>query len=253
MKKSIGIALSGGGARGFAHLGMLEVLMDNQIIPDSISGTSIGAIVGALIADGKHPKEIFEIFENKAMLTFVRPAFSWKALLNLDGMQELLKKHLKSSTIEDLSMPTTLVATDLYTGSTKAFTTGNLLESLMASAAIPMVFDPILINGVLYADGGLTCNLPAGYVSGNIVVGLNLVPVPQVSKLNSPIKLADRTLAIAVNQNTIRDRGLCDILLEPEELYKYRFLDTGKAQKLYDIGKNEALKKLPELKTLIAE
>ena len=151
-KYRTGVVLSGGGARGFAHLGVLQALNDAGIFPDVVSGTSAGALVGVLYADGYRPEEILQIMNSSSMLHYVRPTVPREGLLQISGIERILQENLKASTFEGLSIPLFVTATDLNNGVAKYFCEGELLRPVIASASIPVLFKPVIIDNIYYVD-----------------------------------------------------------------------------------------------------
>ena len=154
------MVLSGGGARGFAHLGVIQALNEAGIYPDVISGTSAGALAGVLYADGYSPEEILKLMNSGSRLDFMRPAMPREGLLQINGIIKILKAHLKAKTFEELKIPLYVAATDLNNGKSVYFSEGNLLDPVIASASIPVLFQPVKINNISYVDGGVLDNLP---------------------------------------------------------------------------------------------
>ena len=159
-KYRTGLVLSGGGARGFAHLGVIQALNEAGIFPDVISGTSAGAIVGVLYADGYTPKEILMLMNWASRFDYMRPAMPREGLLQINGITKILKTSLRAKTFEDLKIPLFVAATDLNNGKAVYFSKGDIFDPVMASASIPVLFQPVKINDISYVDGGVLDNLP---------------------------------------------------------------------------------------------
>jgi NTE family protein len=159
-KYQIGLVLSGGGTRGFAHLGVMQALNEAGIYPDVISGTSAGALAGVLYADGHTPKEIQKIMNSGSRLDFIRPTLPREGLLQIGGVIKILKNCLHAKTFEELKIPLYVSATDLNNGKSVYFSKGDLLDPVIASASIPVLFQPVIINNICYVDGGVLDNLP---------------------------------------------------------------------------------------------
>src|ERR1700754_1937451 len=156
----IGLALSGGGARGIAHIGVIKALEELNIKPDVISGTSAGSIVGVLYASGMRPNEIFDVVSHLSIFKSVKIAWAWSGLLKMEGLQALLTKHIPDNTFESLKIPLTVAATEIRLGEIRYFSSGELGPAVIASCSIPGIFDPVHFDGHLYVDGGLLDNLP---------------------------------------------------------------------------------------------
>src|SRR6267143_948914 len=156
----IGLALSGGGARGVAHIGVIKALEELGLTFSCISGTSAGSIVGALYAYGYKPGEMLEVIQHVSIFRSVRPAWTWTGLLTMDGMKDLLLKYMPENSFQQLKIPLTIAATEIRFGETHYFTEGELVPAIMASCTVPGVFPPLSLDGGLYVDGGILDNLP---------------------------------------------------------------------------------------------
>jgi NTE family protein len=156
-----GVILSGGGARGFAHAGILKALNEAGIYPDVISGVSAGAIVGAFYADGFSPVEIFKIFsQNKKFFNYAKISVPKSGLFRTIGLEENLSENLRAKTFEDLKIPLFIAATNMNIGKIEYFNSGDLVDKIIASASIPVLFHPVEIEDNYYADGGVIDNFP---------------------------------------------------------------------------------------------
>ncbi|WP_316929017.1 patatin-like phospholipase family protein [Nitritalea halalkaliphila] len=171
-KATLGIALSGGGIRGIAHLGVLQALNDYGIFPTHLSGSSAGAIVGAMYAKGFAPKEIFDIIVQTNYFKFIRPAISWTGILKMDTTEELYRKYLGEDSFESLNVKLTVAATDIQRGKVIYFNQGELIKPVMASSCIPGMFDPIQIGNKILVDGGVLNNLPVEPLEASVIRSL---------------------------------------------------------------------------------
>ena len=237
-KHKLGIVLSGGGARGFAHIGVLKALNENGLFPDVISSASAGSIVGVLYADGYTPEEIFEIFvklDIYKILSFYRPAFG---LLKADGLQRILQKQLRAQTFEELKLPLYICATNFTKARIHYFNKGQIMPAVMASCAIPMVLKPMLIDGDYYVDGGLMNNLPVEPIEllCEDIIGVNVNPVSEAKQFTSIRNYADRIMHLAVRANVQPNIPKCDIYIEPPGLMDFHLFKLSSAQKILQTG-----------------
>lgn len=240
----IGLALSGGGAKGFAHLGVFKLLEESGLKPDIISGTSAGSLMGVLFADGYSADEIKNMFIGREFSEFAQLQIPKSGLFNYDRFQEFLKRHLRSKRIEDLPIPTVIVATDLDRGCSHEFRSGPIVEAVTASCCMPIVFSPVLINGVHYVDGGLFRNFPVSTIHDECeyVIGVNVSPlIPQRYK-QTLLHIAERTYHYVFKANAIEDRELCDILIEAKEVGLYKTFDLENINLISEIGYEAAVK-----------
>ena len=250
----LGLALSGGGARGIAHLGVLAALDELGLPVARLAGVSSGAIAGTFYAAGFAPREILRLLLGTNLARLTRPAFSRSGLLYLDAVEQLLAKHLGTSlTFADLRIPLTLVATDLGAGESVYFSEGPLLPPLLASSAVPIIYRAVEYQGRQLVDGGLLNNLPIEPLmahAGLRVVGVHCNPINQIERISNFRRLIERTLQLAINANTRARQTQCHLLLEPPELRHYRPLDYRRGQELFDIGYRHTLDQAQALRAL---
>lgn len=240
--------LSGGGARGFAHLGALQALHEAGIYPEVISGVSAGAIAGAFYAYGMAPEDIFELLKEKGLYDYSGLNFPLNGLLSLDGLSEEIKKNIPCGDIEELEKPAFFAATNLTKGKVEYFSSGNLCDVVAASACIPILFSPIKINGQQYIDGGTFDNFPIKPIREDCerVIGINISPVNEVSELSSMTQIAARVFQLSVNATAFNSLKTCDYLIEPESLFKYSILDSSVANEVFEIGYEATRKQLKD-------
>jgi len=151
----IGVVLSGGGVRGFAHLGLLKLMDELHIKPSAISGVSAGAIIGALYASGKTPEEIVALSKSNKYLGYSDFLWRKEGLFSMETMKRLLIENLPEDSFESLKIPLFVNATDFFHNKTIFFSTGKLIQPLIASASMPVVFEPVSIEKSRLVDGGL--------------------------------------------------------------------------------------------------
>ncbi|MDN5204177.1 patatin-like phospholipase family protein [Fulvivirgaceae bacterium BMA10] len=234
----IGLALSGGGARGIAHLGVLKAFDEHGIKFSAISGTSAGAIVGALYAYGHTPDEILEMITRTSFVRSLRLALAKTGLLRIDQLGDLLLKYLPENDFGCLKIPLTVAATDIVKGETTYFSEGALVNAILASSCIPVIFDPLKYNGSFYVDGGILDNLPVEPLTNtcDFIIGCHTNPIDNNFDLRNVKTLIERSLLMAINGNTQKRRELCQVFIEPPALRKYGGMELGKAKELFDIG-----------------
>jgi len=245
----IGLVLSGGGTRGFAHLGVIEALNDSGIYPDVISGTSAGALAGVLYADGHTPKEIHKILNSGSRLDFMRPILPREGLLQINGVTKILKNNLHATTFEELKIPLFVTATDLNNGKAVYFSKGNLIDPVIASASIPVLFQPVIINNICYVDGGVLDNMPLKPIERKckILIGSYVNPVGYMEKVSGLINIAERSFLLSMSKEIVEKSRKFDLLIAPQELRKYKILDPEKAEELFDLGYKATKEKLKEI------
>lgn len=244
----IGLALSGGGAKGFAHLGALQALEEKGIKPDIISGTSAGAIVGAFYACGFKPKEILEMFMKHDVKDFLSFTLPKESFLKYDGFRKFMEKTFPVKSLEELKIPLYTVAADFDNGLCKVFTEGELVPRVMASCTIPIVFKPIMIDGVRYVDGGLFKNFPVSPIRDlcRKVIGVNVCPKLVEEYDDNILHVAVRSYQFMFKQNAVEDSKLCDLLLEVDSIDEYNTFDLKNAHKIYEQGYRQMVELLEE-------
>jgi NTE family protein len=244
---NVGLVLSGGGARGFAHLGVIQALNEAGIFPDVISGTSAGALIGVLYADGYTPGEILHLMNGGSRLDFMRPALPREGLLQISGILKILKSSLRSKIFEELKIPMFVSATDLNNGKAVYFSEGDLFDPVIASASIPVLFQPVKINDISYVDGGVLDNLPLRPIENKcrILIGSFVNPVGYMEKISGLINIAERTFMLSMSKEISEKAKKFDLFVAPPELRNYKILDPEKSGELFMIGykaTNEKLK-----------
>jgi NTE family protein len=248
-KYKVGLVLSGGGTRGFAHLGVIQALIEAGIFPDVISGTSAGALVGVLYADGYAPQEILTMMNWASRFDFMRPAMPREGLLQINGIIKILKTSLRSKKFSELKIPLFVSATDLNNGKVVYFSEGDLIEPVIASASIPVLFQPVKINGISYVDGGVLDNLPIKPIENQcmVTIGSFVNPVSYIEKISGLITIAERTFMLSMSKDILDKSKRFDLFIAPAELRKHRFLDPEKSQEVFDIGYKATKEKLEDI------
>ena len=247
-KYKLGIVLSGGGARGFAHIGALQALHEADLYPDVISGVSAGAIVGAFYAHGKAPEDILELLKDKGILDYSKLGLPLDGFLSISGLINDLKKNILCNDVGDLDKPAFFATTNLNTGKIEYKNSGNLCKVVAASACIPILFKPVELEGQQYIDGGTFDNFPIKPIKDDCerIIGINISPVNEVGKVEGMLKIAARVFQISVNATAHNSLPLCDLLVEPSDLFNYSILDIDNVKKVYEIGYEATKKALEE-------
>lgn len=237
-KYKLGIALGGGGARGFAHLGVMQGLYEKGIQPDVIAGVSAGAIAGSFIAAGHSPEDAFDVIKDYNFSGITTLTIPKTGLLSLSKLKTILQKNIPFKRIEDLEIPLIVGVSNMLDGKPEYLTSGSLPEVIQASASIPMLFSPVEMNGSLYSDGGVFDNLPIKPLKGKCekIIAVSISPVQQIKELTSLAQVAARMFQLSVNPNTEELKNQCDYFIEPKELADYDILDSKHAKEIFNIG-----------------
>ena len=255
-KYRIGLVLSGGGARGFAHLGVLQALNEEDIFPDIISGTSAGALAGALYCDGHTPNEILKIMKLQSKLDYMRPVVPRDGLLQISGVVKLLENNLKAKTFDKLKMPLFVCATDLNNGRSIYISKGELITAVIASSSIPVLFKPVIINKIYYVDGGVLDNLPIKPIQNkcNLLLGSFVNPVGYEESISGLITIAMRVFMLDQTKEMLEKKKYFDLLIAPAELTKFGILEVEKADEIFEMGYKQTKEKLrdPEVQKNLA-
>lgn len=249
--KSIGLVLSGGGVRGMAHIGMIRAMNEFGISAKVVSGSSVGALVGALYANGNSVEDMLSFFKETPLfkynfITILKPGF-----LDTDRYFDIFKGYFPEDSFDALERKLHVVATNLQQGEQTYFSKGPLILTLLASAALPPVFSPVNLNGQMYADGGIMNNFPLEPVLGEVdfIIGSNVSVVGQLNKnaLKNSLQITGRVTGLMIYAINRSKLDACNLLLEFKELEKIGVLDRKGIEKAYQIGYEHTVRKLEEL------
>lgn len=248
MSKKIGIALGGGGARGFAHLGVLKALNEHDIYPDVISGVSAGAIAGVFIAAGIKPGEVLKIMQNHNLTDYTAMQVPNNGLLSLEGLGDNLEREIGESKIENLKLPFYVALSNMNKGQVEYHNKGPIKTIVKASASIPVLFSPVEYEGSLYCDGGIFDNIPVEPLLKRDlhIIGVGISPIRETKELQNLVNIAKRTFQLSVNANVRNIESKCDLFIEPKELRRYDILDVKNSDEVYEMGYEFASKMLSE-------
>jgi len=249
--KKLGIVLSGGGVRGMAHIGLLKALHDNGIQPECISGASAGALVGALYANGCNADDILHFFKNTPLFAFSYYSARKPGLLDSERYRRFFEQYFPEDNFAALEKQLFVSATDIVRGRPDIFSEGELINPLLASAALPPIFTPVEINGRLYADGGIMNNFPIEPLLPNcdIIIGSFVNPIKKVKKrhFTNTMKVFQRAYELRFLATSQLKFQQCDFLFAPQSLYKFGTLDTRYIDEIFNIGYQSALTKMDRI------
>ena len=248
-----GLVLSGGGARGIAHLGAIQALLERGIKPDVISGVSAGAIVGSLYGAGLMPEEILRNLISTKVFRYLRPAWSKFGFLNIQKLIAIYKLYLPVKTFEELQLPVFISAADIMDGKTVYFSEGDLTKAMLATTCIPLLFAPVKMDGMLMVDGGIINNLPVEPLISdcNLIIGVHCNPSNKNYKPKGMKSMLERTFHLSI-ANNVRERvQYCDIFIEPPELVNIGLFEISKAREIYRMGYEHTIKVLDQSKDII--
>ncbi|ALJ00452.1 patatin-like phospholipase family protein [Rufibacter tibetensis] len=248
----IGICLSGGAARGVAHLGVLQALQEIGIPIQAISGVSSGAVAGAFYAAGFPPQEILRLVSELALPKLLKPALN-KGILHTQALHKIFEQHLQDRTFDELPIKLIISALDLVEGCTVYFTQGSLVEALKASSAVPVLFKPAQQGKRMLVDGGIVNNLPVECLTGECdkIIGVHANPTPHDSNIQSIRQVTERIFHLALHANVLPRVSLCHLLIEPHQLKDYHIYDLKRAKEMFAIGYEYTLTLSKELEALV--
>jgi len=219
----IALALGGGAARGFAHIGVIKVLEANGIYPEIVAGTSAGSLVGALYASGNNGGALQKLameMDEAAISDWSVPFFSNSSgVLKGEGLQQFVNRAVHQQPIEKLKLQFGAVATDLKSGQPILFRRGNTGAAVRASTAVPGVFHPVRINNIDYVDGGLVSPVPVSFarkMGADFVIAVNISAQPDAQPASTTFEVLLQTFAImgqSLNQYELKQ---ADIIIRPE-------------------------------------
>lgn len=217
-KPKIALALGGGAAKGFAHIGVIKALEAQGIVPDIIIGTSAGSVVGALYASGKTGFELQKL----ALQMDESQVSDWslpdRGVLKGEALQQFVNKAVGNRPLEKLGKPFAAVATDLHTGEPVLFRTGDTGMAVRASSSVPAVFQPVTINGREYVDGGLTSPVPVRFARGlgaDFVIAVDISDKPQYGKTQSSFEVLLQTFTIMGQSISRFELPSADVVIRP--------------------------------------
>lgn len=217
-KLPVGIAFSGGGAKGFTHIGALMAFESFGVKPDILAGVSAGSIAAVLYAAGLSPKDMMECFrEYNSFSDFTQFTIPSTGFFKIEKFGKLIESWIGGiKNLEDLKIPTVVCATDFDAGKSIGWSKGELIPRVLASCSIPIIFQPVEINGVNYVDGGVLHNLPAWAIRKycKTLYGLNCSPLNRKHKFKSSlIDITLRSYSLMSKANTLQDLNLCDYVV----------------------------------------
>ncbi|RIX49569.1 MAG: patatin-like phospholipase family protein [Rhodocyclales bacterium GT-UBC] len=249
-KPKIGLALGGGAARGFAHIGVIKMLESQGIVPDYVVGTSAGAVVGSLYAAGNDAFAMQKIAQQLDEKIFADWTLGGRGFLKGEALQDFINQHLNKRPLEKLNKPFAAVATDLNSGERVVFRTGDTGLAVRASAAVPGVFQPTQFRGKTYVDGGLTSPIPvqaARDMGADFVIAVDISALPEGQPVDSLTAIIWQTTTImgkAIGGNELKG---ADIVIRPRLPYVKSWDFTARHDAMLE-GERAALAALPAIR-----
>lgn len=244
-----GISLSGGGARGIVHIGVLEALHKYGIRPEIISGASAGALVGVFYAAGMEPLQILELVKANKMVKMFKWQMPSNGLIDIKKVVSLLEMNIEKDDFSSLKKPFYCSVVNLNSGHSEIKHEGKLFQWVLASASIPIIFEPQVIDGNSYVDGGLLNNLPVDCIRNQcrILIGVHVNHNGAQENISGIKAVAERTFRLAMSQNVRESLTKCDFVIDPPETRKFNTFDFKKADELFRIGFEETEKRILQM------
>lgn len=250
----IGLALGGGAARGFAHIGVIQVLEEQGIRPDLVVGTSAGSLVAAMWASGKSGVELGSLAESMDESALTDWMYPGRGLLRGEGLARYVREHTEGRQIEAMKIPLGIVATDLASGEAILFQRGDPGVAVRASSAVPAVFQPVRIGTREYVDGGLVAPVPVQFarqMGAELVIAVDISAATEGQPTGDALKMLLQTFAIMgrnLGQYQLRE---ADVVMRPK-LQGVSGADFGARRLSVLAGREAALTALADLRTRIA-
>jgi NTE family protein len=250
----IGLALGGGAARGFAHIGVIQVLEENGLRPDLVVGTSAGSLVAALYASGSTPAELASLADAMDESAITDWSFPGRGLIRGEALARFVREHTGGKSIEQMKLPLGIVATDLDSGQPILFQRGDPGVAVRASSAVPAVFQPVKIGTREYVDGGLVAPVPVRFarqMGAELVIAVDISAVPDGNATGDVMRMLLQTFSImgrSINQYELRD---ADVVLRPR-LAGVSSADFTARKRSILAGREVASAMLTELRSRIA-
>jgi NTE family protein len=249
----IGLALSGGFARGLAHIGVLKVLVENHIPIDALAGTSAGSLIAAAFASGCTIEGMIEEARTIRWKSFARWRIPRLGFASNERMEPWLHRVLRAKRFEELSIPLSVVAADISTGEAVVFRTGDLIPPLRASCSFPGLFTPVEYQGRLLIDGAIVSSVPVAALQDYGVDAVIAVHIKTNGLSHTPSNVFQVIgqafqIAQAVNEPTWKQQ--CDVVIEPD-MSEIAWDDFGRADEIIFAGEAAARKALPALRALL--
>lgn len=235
----LGVALSGGGARGLAHAGALKAIDEAGLKIDVISGVSAGSIVAVLYAAGLKPDTILEMFKTATFFDLAELSVGKGGLLRIDKFVEFIMRCLGSiKTFEQLKIPTYIGVTNFDDAQPEVFSKGELAPVIQASCSIPVAIVPVRIGEKTYVDGGVLRNLPAWTIRKKCdkLIGISVSTVLKTKVAPTLISMALRSYSLLAKSNQAPDLELCDIPLKIDDVSRHGVFNLRELEDVYNSG-----------------
>lgn len=251
----VGLALGGGASKGFAHIGIIKVLKENGIPVKVVTGTSAGSIVGSLFASGMSPDRLELEAEILGKTDLVDLTLSTSGFIKGEKLQNYINRKVGGRQIQQFPIKFAAVATDFETGKAVAFNQGNVGQAVRASAAIPNVFQPVIIGRHKYVDGGLSQPVPVSSArrqGANFVIAVDISARPSKNIGQGFFSYLDQTLNVMSVSALQNELGQADVVIKPQVLDLGAVGGFDQKKRAIRLGEEAARAALPEIKRKLA-
>ena len=254
-RASLGLVLSGGGARAIAHVGVIDALRTRGLEPECIAGSSSGAIIGALAAAGHSTETMLEFFTRASPFRLSVVTVRKAGILDTAKVVASFREYFPEDSFEALKIRLFVTATDIVNARLKIFESGPLIPAVLASCSMPMVFTPTEVDGRWYVDGGVINNFPIEPLRGrcDVVVGHYASPLRSASRadLNGVLSVSERALEVGMHFASKHKFHECDVMLRCPQLSKYGLFDTKHHREIFEAGRQATLSAMDSIQRAI--
>lgn len=249
MEPKIGLALGSGGARGFAHLGVLKVLQDEKISVDMIAGSSMGSLVGAMYCAGHELEDLYRLANTFRSKFFVDLTVPRMGFISGEKIKQFIKLFTHQKSLEDLKIPLSIVATDIVKAERVVFKSGPIDVAVRASISVPGIFVPEKVDGRLLVDGGVIDRVPSTVVremGADIVIGVDVSQVKRNAEITTVYDVIMQSIDILQSEVLRYKSSTADVLMSPK-VEQFGGKTFQQAADIIRLGEEEATKALPAI------
>lgn len=257
-RKKVGLALSGGAARGFAHIGVLKVLVDNGIPIDMIAGASAGSIIGGAYAAGMSVDEMLDMSKAVGWRNMLRPSLSGRAIFSIEPMGNFLSARFPTTRFEELKTPFYAVSCDLQTGEQVVHEAeGDVISAIRASCAVPGLFLPVIEkSGRTLIDGGTVKPLPCDVLrerGADIVIAVDVIACGSTKRAvpRTAFGITVQAALMLIRTACVSQHAFADIVIQPA-IAHLRPDELGKRKEFIALGEEAAAARVDEIKAIIS-
>lgn len=255
LRPTFGVALGGGAVKGAVHIGILKALLESDLRPDFISGTSIGAMVGTLFAFGKKPEEIAELAKGMDWLDITRTTFSRYGILSNKAVRQIMIDQIGDVNLEDSPIPIAIIAADVATGDRVVLKKGSAADAVMASTCIPGVFVPVELGDRLLVDGGIVEQTPTSSLQSmgaDFILGIDLSGAQKLQRPKGLIDVILNAIEIAVSHQTRLHTRTADMVISLD-VRQYGRPGEANVTRLVQEGYEAGMNKIEEIRAGLEE